>query len=157
MSKHHEMQGIIRWYKDRTGKIEVTMPDVVAFAVRNGYPLPAPIDPLERLAREFARAAREEIRKDTRTGQPYRVNHAYTTKQGSDQITFWIDIDEAPRGPMHKCLVQRREQMVGDALQLTLDADHWNSINLHEEPIQMPLDFAPDVDWRKHGPDEEAS
>ena len=58
---------------------------------------------------------------------------------------------------MQKCLVQRREQMVGDALQLTLDADHWNSVNPSEAPIQMPLDFGPDVEWRKNGPAEQAS
>lgn len=60
---------------------------------------------------------------------------------------------------MHKSLVNRREQMVGDGLQLTLDADHWNQINPNEEPIQLPLDFTQDVEWRKNAlqADREAS
>jgi hypothetical protein len=66
-------------------------------------------------------------------------------------LTFWIDIDEAPRRTMHKSLVQRREQMVGDALQLSLDMDHWNDRNKNEEPILLPLDFEFDVQLRKMG------
>ena len=56
---------------------------------------------------------------------------------------------------MLKSLVQRREQMVGDGLQLTLDALHWNSIHPSEEPINLPLDFTDDVEWRINAPDEE--
>jgi len=69
-------------------------------------------------------------------------------------MTFWVDIDEAPRKHMHKSLVNRREQMVGDGLQLTLDSDHWNSINPNEEPINLPIDFTDDIEWRKNAPDE---
>jgi hypothetical protein len=69
----------------------------------------------------------------------------------------WVDIDEAPRKIMLKSLVNRREQMVGDGLQLTLDADHWNNIHPSEEPIVMPLDFTDDVEWRKNGPDEKVA
>ena len=52
-------------------------------------------------------------------------------------------------------VVQRREQMVGDGLQLSLDVDHWNSINPEDEPIVVPLDFTEDVEWRKNSPDDE--
>lgn len=69
--------------------------------------------------------------------------------QGRLQGYLWIDIDEAPRGPMQRSLVMRREQIVGDALQLSFDADHWNSIHTDEEPIILPLDFTDDVDERK--------
>jgi hypothetical protein len=60
---------------------------------------------------------------------------------------------------MYKSLIQRREQMVGDALQLTFDANHWNGIHPGEEPIEMPLDFTDDVQWRMNVPcgEEEAS
>ena len=51
---------------------------------------------------------------------------------------------------MQKSLINRREQMVGDGLQLTLDKDHWNSIHKDEEPIVIPLDFSEDVEWRKN-------
>lgn len=50
---------------------------------------------------------------------------------------------------MHRSLTKRREQMVGDAVHLTYDADRWNAQNHDLEPIQMALDFTPDVEWRK--------
>lgn len=146
-TKHQEMQRIMKLYKEETGEAEVDMRKVAEYAVNKGWPLGKPANPFDLLATEFARAAREETKIDEITGQPYRVNHAYQI----GQMTFWIDIDEAQREPMKKSLVARREQMVGDGLQLTLDADHWNSIHPDEEPIQLPLDFTEDIQWRKMG------
>ena len=113
-TKDQEMQRLIRYYKDQTKKTEINMHDVAQFAVDQGWPLPRPIAAIDRLAKEFSQAAREETREDEKTGHPYRANHAVTTTQGSVQLTFWIDIDEAPRKPMVKSLIQRRELMVGD-------------------------------------------
>jgi hypothetical protein len=149
------MQRFFKHYKEVKHKTAVDMHDVAKFAISKGWPVPAPIDPIERLAKEFSSAAREEIRHDKKTGKPYRANHALPEIRGGKQLTLWIDIDEAPRKPMLKCLVKRREQMVGDGLQLSLDADHWNSIHPDEEPINLPLDLTPDVDWRKNAPDDE--
>lgn len=156
-TKRQEMQKLIRFYKDKTGEKEVDMHKVAAFAAKQGWPLPTPANPLDLLAKQFSQAAREEIRHDNDTGRPYRANHALTSTQGGQQMTFWIDIDEAPRKSMEKSLVNRREQMVGDGLQLTLDADHWNGIHPNEEPIVMPMDFTDDIEWRKNSPDEAAA
>ena len=157
MGKTKEMQLIIKQYKDMTGETQVDMHKVAKFAADMGWPLSQPEDPLDRLAQSFTRAARKEIKKDKATNRTYRVNHAIPDPTG--QYSLWIDIDEAPRKHMHKSLVNRREQMVGDGLQLTLDADHWNRINPNEEPIQLPMDFTQDVEWRKNAPqrDREAS
>ncbi len=154
-TRHQEMQKIIRRFKDETGQREVDLHEVARWAVAHGWPLPRPIDPFDRLSQDFARAAREEIRYDSNTSKPYRANHAYPISQGGRQLMLWIDIDEAPRTPMLKSLVLRREQMVGDGLQLTLDADHWNSIHPGEEAIALPLDLTDDVEWRKNAPDED--
>ncbi|MCI0590526.1 MAG: hypothetical protein L0Y67_02810 [Gammaproteobacteria bacterium] len=157
-TKHQKMQSFIRYYKEKTGNKEVNMHGVAQFAADKGWSLPTPPNPIDLLAKEFSQAAREEIRRDKKTGKPYRANHAYSTTQGTQQLTFWFDIDEAPpRHIMVKSLVNRREQMVGDGLQLTLDADHWNSIHPNEEPIVMPLDFTDDVEWRKNAPDEKVA
>ena len=156
-SKRQQMQKLIRFYKDETGEKEVGMHKVAASATKKGWPLPKPIDPLDLLAKQFSSAAREEIRHDKKTGRPYRANHAFNTNHGGQQLTLWVDIDEAPRKPMLKSLINRREQMVGDGLQLTLDADHWNSIHSGEEPITLPMDFTDDVEWRKNAPDEDAA
>jgi hypothetical protein len=153
-TKHHDMQKLIRYYKDQTGKMEVDMKEVAKFAVKMGWQLPAPSDPLDQLAKEFAQAAREEIRYDKGSGKPYRANHAIVQQQGDDQLHLWIDIDEAPRKRMRKSFIMRREQMVGDGLQLSLDVDHWNNIHPHEEPIIIPMDFTDDITWRKNAPEE---
>jgi len=153
-TKLQERQRLIRHYKEVTGKTEVDMKEVAKFAASKGWPLPPPTDPFDRLAKEFSDAARVEIKYDKKTGQPYRVNHAIPVKHGDKQYHLWIDIDEAPRKPMYKSLILRREQMVGDGLQLTLDADHWNSINPDKESINIPMDFTDDITWRKNAPDE---
>lgn len=156
-TKKQEMQRFIRYYKDQTGEKEVEMHKVAEFALNNGWPLPIIPKPTDILARQFSQAAREETRYDKKTGRPYRANHAYTTQQGQDLFTVWIDIDEdPPRKIVLKSLVNRREQMVGDAYHLTLDQEHWNNEHPTEEPIQLPLDFTEDVEWRKNGPEEKA-
>ena len=155
-TKAERHQSFIRHYKRETGKEVVNMHDVAKFAKSKGYTMPTPRSDVDLLAKEFSEAAREEIRYDKKTGKPYRANHAYRPHPGQPQLFYWVDIDKAPRGPMQKSLQHRRGQMVGDAVQLTLDAMHWNSINPNEEPIQMVLDFADDVEERLSAPDEDA-
>ena len=58
---------------------------------------------------------------------------------------------------MLRSLNKRREQMVGDAVHLTYDADRWNSQHPEVERIQIALDFGPDVDWRKASDEVEES
>ena len=148
-TKSQEMQRVIRLYKQQTGETEIDMHEVARYAVNQlGMVLPTVKPPLELLSEQFSQAAREEIRYDSVTKKPYRANHAVHALQGY----LWVDIDEAPREPMQKSMVMRREQIVGDAVQLSLDADHWNSIHPKEDPIIMPLDFTDDVEWRKNSP-----
>ena len=149
------MQRIVRHYKETTGSKEVDLHEVVAWAVKRGWPLPKPLDPFDRLVKEFAQAEREEIRHDATTGKPYRANHAVPLMRNGQQIFFWVDIDEAPRPHMQKSLTLRRDQMIGDGLQLTFDAAHWNSVNPTEEPIKVEMDFNPDIEWRMNAPDED--
>lgn len=154
-SKTSDMQRFMRHYKDATGEREIDMRKVAEFASKSGWTLPSPRTAIDMLAEQFSRAARQETKRDAKTGQPYRVNHAIQQRHGNSQLTLWIDIDEAPRGPMLKSLINRREQMVGDGLQLTLDADHWNNINPEADPIEIPMDFTDDIAWRKNAPDED--
>jgi hypothetical protein len=153
-NKTERLQRMIRLYKEETGNHEVDMKQVALFAKDKGWRMTEPKDPVDLLAQDLARAAREEIRHDGVTGRPYRANHAVPAASG--QFTFWVDIDEKPpRKHMLKSLTNRREQMVGDGLQLTYDAEYWSSINPTEEPIQIELDFTFDVELRKHADDED--
>lgn len=156
MSKHAERQKLIRYYKRETGEKEIDMEKVARFAVSKGWKLPEPIDPIKRLAEDFASSAREETRVDKDTGRPYRANHVYVVTRGGTQLHLWVDIDEASREPMIKACVMRREQMVGDAVQLSFDMEHWNRRNPTEQPIDLPMDFGPDVEWRKNAPKDKA-
>lgn len=154
MTKAQEMQLIIKRYREETGRDSVDMHDVSKYAVGMGWPLPKPKTALERLAEQFSSAAREEVRRDEVTGKPYRANLAVTTWQGSAQMTLWTDIDVAPRHIAHRSFQQRREQTVGDVVQLTFDVMHWNRINEKDEPIVMPTDYTDDVQWKLNAPDE---
>lgn len=155
MTKKQEMQRLIRMYREQSGQLSVDMHDVARFAASKGWPLPKPKTALDYLAEQFSGAAREEIRRDEITGRPYRANLAVREWSGKDQLTLWTDIDDAPRHVAHKNFIQRREQMVGDAVSISFDVEHWNRVNPKEEPIQIPLDLTLDVDWRRNAPGED--
>jgi hypothetical protein len=148
MSRSKDLQGALHYYRQLTGIKDVDLAAVAKFAVdRLGMQLPKPVDPLERLEREFAKAAREETRRDGGSGRPYRANHMFIDSNGQHR---WLDVDDvAPRPKMLIALQLRREQMVGDAWQLSNDAEHWNAINPTESPIQLVFDFTPDVAERQ--------
>jgi len=141
------MQFLIKEWKTATGKTEIDMHQVAEYAVSRNWPLPPPISGIDRLAREFSAAAREETRRDDKTGMPYRVYHAYKT-DGQGQGVLWVDIDEAPRKNMLKSAVMRREQVIGDMMQLYLDLTHWSRVNPNEEPILLITDVTEDVQER---------
>lgn len=156
--KAKDIQFMSRLYKEETGTSEVDLHELAKWMVGNGWDLPRPTDPMELLVRQISRALREETRISTVTGSPYRANHAYpvgTNHQGT--FWAWIDIDEAERALIHKALQTRREQMVGDALQLSNDADHWNASHSDENPVVIQLDFTDDVEWRRNSMEDLAS
>lgn len=101
-TKNELLQRIIRRYRDETGEKEVDLRKVADFAVRNGWQLSEPVDPLDLLARDLARAAREEVRYDEVTGDPYRANHAIPVPGANYRL--WIDIDEAERPAMFRLI-----------------------------------------------------
>ncbi len=150
MAGKKELQKIIALYRIITGETELDPRKMADFAVKNGIPLPQPKDPLELLAREISAAAREELRHDEKTRRPYRAYHSLPIEHRDGQVSFvFVDIEDATRPQMHRSLTKRREQMVGDAVHMVYDADRWNSQHPDLEPIQMALDFGPDVEWRK--------
>jgi hypothetical protein len=154
-TKAQQLKAILRLYRKETGKDSVDMHDVARFAISKGVKPPIPKTREALLAEKFSAAAREETARDPETGRPYRVNFATIQRQGGVQLTLWHTLDNAPRHVAHKGLMQRREQMVGDAVSLADDADHWNRVNPNETPIQIPLDFEFDVMLRRNTPPDE--
>ena len=156
MTKNQEIQRLKDLYKKEHGLKEIDMPSFIKWVVAKGYPLPDPPTAEELLAKQFVRALKEETRKDPETGESYRVNYAFSTDSKGNGV-FWVDIDEAPRKHILKVVIQRREQMVADAVQLDFIQEHWNKKNPEEEPINVPFDFTDDVLWRKNSRDEGAA
>ena len=154
-TRKQQYQAIVRWYREETGKQSVDMNEVALFAMGKGMKPPTPKTPVALLAEKLSAAAREETSVDEVTGRPYRVNFAVTYRSGEDQLTLWQTLDDSPRPIAHKGLMQRREQMVGDATSLIDDADRWNRTHANEEAIQIPLDFEFDVMLRRNAPPDE--
>jgi hypothetical protein len=155
MGKRQEMQRFIRFYKDETGEREIDMHKVAEFAKERGWKMPKPPSDTELLAKQFTDAAREETDYNKKTGKPFRVYHAIPVGNGQLNLFVYVDIHDATRNQMHKSCVNRREQMVSDGLQLTLDMDHWNSINPNEQPLTLPMDLTLDIEIRKAADEDE--
>lgn len=154
MSKRQERQRFIRHYKDKMDEQEIDMHKVAAYAKSIGWKMPTPPSDVDMLAKLFADDAQAERRYDKQTGKPYRAYQAIPVPSGQLNLFVYVDTDEANRSQMMKSTNHRREQIVTDAYTLTLDLDHWHSINPTEEPIQLPLDLTFDVELRKAADDE---
>src|SRR5437762_2643504 len=152
MSKRQDRQRFIRHYKDTTGETEIDMRKVAQFAQEMGWTMPIPPSPLDLLTKQFTEAAHEVREYDKNTGKPYRVWHAIPVT-GQPSLFNYVDIDEATRNQMWKSSVNRREQMVSDGYNLTLDLDHWNSVNPTEPVIELPMDLTMDIEIRKASDD----
>jgi hypothetical protein len=151
-----DQKDLVHWYMQETGETEVDMHKVARWLIlTKGYKAPTPPSAFDMLAKQLSKQAREQTRTDSESGDPYRAYHAFTHRQGDAQLTLWVDIDKAPRKPMLRSLLQRREQMVGDGVQLSLDKDHWNRIHPQEEPIQVDFDFNDDIEWRRNAPKDD--
>ena len=81
MAKEHgpDQRDLVRWYMDETGETEVDMHKVARWLIlTKGYKVKAPPSQVDLLAKQLSKKAREEIRKDSGTGRPYRAYHAFT-------------------------------------------------------------------------------
>lgn len=152
MSKVAERQRFIRYWQEQTGEAEIDLHGVAELAMKLGWDAPPPVSPVERLAKQFKDAARQDVRYDRKTGRPYRGYHA-VPKQGKDgQLSFsYIDIDDPQTKPenFRKACVMRREQAVDDMLQLFFDQTHWNDTRAPEQAVEvLPADLGFDIELR---------
>jgi hypothetical protein len=123
--------------------------EAVRWAVHEGLLDLPRIDPYEVLAAQMAAALREETALNDR-GQRYRVNHAVRITKGGVQHTLWAEMGLAPHEHMEKAFAQRREQIIGDCVQLKIDVDTYNRLKPQDRPsVQLILDFTEDVAERE--------
>src|SRR5689334_8864651 len=155
MKKNELLQSVWQRYENEHDRLAATAREVVEWGVQEGLLRLPDIDPYDILAEDMSRALREQYATDSK-GRRYRVNHAVRITKGGVQYTFWAILGYADRPHMQRAFTQRREQIVGDCVQLKTDVDAYNDMNKDAEPIQLILDFTDDVDERL-GPTEEAA
>lgn len=156
MAKYKEqLQRIWHQYEDEHGSVPATARDAVAWGVSKGMIEMPEVDPLDKLASDMSTALREEYATD-KDGRRYRVNHAVRVSKGGVQLTLWSMIEDAPREHMQKAFIQRREQIVGDCVQLNTDTEAYNALHKEQRPILMHFDFRDDIEERRFGGEEAA-
>jgi len=149
LTKNEKLQQAWHSYEGKNNHLPTSARQAVEWAVANGILELPTIDPYDVLAGDMASALREEFATDDK-GRRYRVNHAVRITKGGVQHTFWAMLGYAPHSHMEKAFTQRREQIIGDCLQLRSDVDVYNEMNLGKRPaIQLILDFVDDVAERQ--------
>lgn len=144
-----KLQQLFHEFEERRDHVPVGTRQVCEWAVSQCLLSLPQIDPLDVLARRMASALRLEIRTDSK-GRRYRVNHAARITTDGVQFTFWAMMGFAPRSHMEISFAQRREQIIGDCVQLKTDVDAYNDMNRgKEQDIQLVLDFTDDVAERE--------
>jgi hypothetical protein len=144
-----QLQRVWHQYEKENDRQPATAREVVSWGVAKGLIALPELDPYGQLSEDMARALREEYRTDS-SGRRYRANHAVKITKGGVQLAIWADMETAPRSHMEKAFAQRRVQIVGDAYQLRVDVDAYNHSRKGEPPIQLVLDFTPDVEELLH-------
>lgn len=152
LTKAHDLERIFRDYQERTGQAEVNMDDLAAYCEEQGWVMPTPPTPRKLLVRELSKAIRQATRTDKVSGNPYRAYHCVEERHGQLLLSFWRDIDEAPRPFMDRSLRARSDQVTNDLVQLSFDAEHWNRVNPQEEPLLVNTDLTLPVQIRKNAP-----
>lgn len=145
MTKNEKLQQIWHKYDSEHEHQPSGTREAVERAVKEGLLELPVIDPYDVLASQMATALREEIQTDEQ-GRRYRVNHAVRVSEAGVQHTFWATLGFAPHDHMVKAFAQRRDQVIGDMVQLKTDVDVYNDLNKGKRPeIQLVLDLSDDV------------
>jgi len=151
-----QLQRVWHEFEKENGQVPATAREAVQWGVQKRMIEVPEVDPLAKLAEDMSTALREEYATD-REGRRYRVNHAVRVTRGGVQHTFWAMMADAPREHMQKAFIQRREQIVGDCVQLATDVEAYNAMRSEQEPIQMLLDFRDDVEERRYSDGRKAA
>lgn len=144
-SYNEQLQNVWHEFEKTKGYVPATAREACQWGVENNLIEMPELDPFDELAKDMSRALREEYGTD-RLGRRYRKNHAVRVSKGGVQYTMWAIMGSAPIEHMRKAFIQRRQQIVGDCVQLDTDVRVYNDLNPDQEAIQLPFDFTPDVE-----------
>lgn len=138
------MQEIVRKYRESGRPWPATTEQMAGWALDNQLWAPHRGRLIRLCADQLAQAMREEYLTDAQ-GRRVRAKHVARIKEGDRQQYLWDDIRTASHQHMQTAIQQRRQQIVGDCVQLKYDVDSYNENRRPPEPIQIELDFTQDV------------
>lgn len=139
-----QLQAIVRKYRLAGMTWPASSNAIADWAMPKGLWHPHPSAARRQCARELARAMRQDYITDAK-GRRVRAMHAVTRRESDRQTFLWDDVRTAPREHMALAFMQRRERIVQDCRQLSLDAASYNDAHPKDEPIQIVFDFMEDL------------
>jgi len=143
------LQHIVDQYRNAGQPWPATTHGIAAWALQEGLWRPKESDLVAQCADQLSRALRDEYITDPQ-GRSVRAKHVATVRKNGQQLALWGDIRSADPQHMTIALQQRREQIVGDCVQLSKDVDSYNeNWNRSGTPINLVLDFSDDVAERQ--------
>lgn len=147
--KKNEFSHIVEQYKKAKNITDgiIDVHDLAGWAIDNKLYRPNMRDEIQLAANAFSRFFREEHRTDSK-GRSYRAKHAVRENINGKQQTLWADLDDPNVSVSHfeKAFSQRRQQIVGDCIQLKTDIDVCN--DKKDSQIPLSLNFEEDVaEW----------
>lgn len=156
MTQSEQLQSVWQQYECEHNHVPASGRTVTEWGIVQGLIVPPTIDPVAVLASQMSRALREEYGTDPQ-GRRYRRNHAVRITNEGVQYAMWGMMDFASLPHMEMAFTQRREQIVGDCVQLKTDVDVYNDKNPAQPRIQLELDFTEDVAERELSTDDYGS
>lgn len=139
-TKNEKLQQIWHRYDNDHQHRPTSAREAVEWAVAEGLIELPEMDPYDALAQDMAQALRTEYKTDAK-GRRYRANHAVRVTKNGVQYTFWGIMGFASHDHMERAFTQRREQIIGDCVQLKTDVDVYNDENKEHPQIEMVLDY----------------
>jgi len=144
MTYKEQLQEIARDYRAAGMPWPATAKEMAVWAIDNNRWQAQRSTLISRCAEEIAEALREEYYTDPQ-GRRVRTKHMARVEVNGEQIPLWDDIRSGNREHMQVAFQQRRQQIVGDCVQLKTDVDSFNENNNRGPALQLVLDFTDDV------------
>ena len=145
MSYMRAMQLLAEEFFRETGKVSATKNEMADWAISTRRWNRQEEVARKQCADDFAEALRVEYETDV---DGYRVRTKYAANLGRDgkKQTYWADRKNAGHEFMEVSVKQQRNRVAGELYQIKVDVDSYNKHYNDGEPIQIPLDFTPDIE-----------
>jgi hypothetical protein len=145
MSYTEQLQKIANDYIAAGQKWPATKMELAQWALTNHRWQPQPSLLLKLCAEEIAGAMREEFITD-KQGRRVRAKHvALMPGPDGEQIYLWDDYRTMSREHMHVSAQTERQQIASWCYRLKVDVDSFNENKNSGTPIQIKLNFEPDM------------